>query len=78
VSEDQGGQLVAAEPAELARPDPLLAGTFAVYQAPDGGIVLVTEIPGRGVERRVVPGKVIRLATSGVGAKMFGSLFGGA
>lgn len=66
-------------PAEetLGEPAPVLAGTFAVYATPDGGILLVTEIPGRGIERRAVPGKVVRLATSGVGAKMFGNMFGG-
>lgn len=56
---------------------PLMAGTFALYQTPDGGFMLVTDIPGRGIEKRHVPGKMVRLVTSGVGAKMFGNLFGG-
>lgn len=82
MSEDQGGALVGpVEHGELVTatddPTPLLAGTFAVYQTPDGGFVLVTDIPGRGQETKVIPGKMVRLVTSGVGSKMFGSLFGG-
>lgn len=59
------------------RPDPFLAGTFAMYSAPDASIVIVTEIPGRGVERRDVPAHVVRLAigaASGSGSLM-GRLF---
>jgi len=71
--EDQGAALTGA--AEAA-PAPMLAGTFALYQSPDGGFVLVTDIPGRGVEQKIIPGKVVKLITSGVGARMFGSIFG--
>lgn len=61
------------------RPDPFLAGTFAMYSAPDGSIVIITEIPGRGVERRDVPGNFVRLAlgaAAGKGAGMLGKMFG--
>lgn len=61
---------------EPAAPAPMLAGTFAVYQTPDGGFALITDIPGRGEERRVVSGKMVKLVTSGFGAKMFGNLLG--
>lgn len=54
-----------------------MAGTFALYQMDDGGFVLTTDVEGRGVEQRVVPGKMVRLVTSGPFAKMFGNLFGG-
>lgn len=55
---------------------PLLAGTFAIYETPDGGYVLVTDTPNRGVERKILPGKLIRLVTRGPGASMFGRIFG--
>lgn len=57
-------------------PAPIMAGTFAVYETPDGGFVLVTEIPGRGVEQRVISGKLVRMVTSGKGAGMLGRIFG--
>lgn len=42
--------------------DPFAAGTFAMYAAPDGSVVLVTDVAGRGVERNVLPAKLVRLA----------------
>lgn len=42
-------------------PLPLIAGSFAIYQGPRQEIVLVTEIEGRGVERRVFPWRTVRL-----------------
>jgi hypothetical protein len=73
VVEDQVVEVVppAAEPA------PVLAGTFAIYQLDDGGFLLVTETPDRGVDRKLIPGKLIRLFSKGPGAKLFGQLFGG-
>lgn len=63
-------------PDEAATVPPMLAGTFAIYPTPDGGFALVTDIIGRGQERRIVSGKMVKLVTSGIGARMFGGLFG--
>jgi hypothetical protein len=57
-------------------PPPMLAGTFAIYETPDGGYVLVTDTPSRGIERKMIPGKLVRLVTRGPGASMFGRIFG--
>lgn len=61
-------------------PAPILAGTFALYADPSGALVLVTDIPGRGVERNVLPAGMVRagLAVAGGGGKLaaFGSMFG--
>lgn len=65
-----------AELAPVEAPAPILAGTFALYETPDGGMCLVTEVPGRGVEQRIVPGKLVRLVTSGKGLGMFGKMLG--
>jgi hypothetical protein len=43
---------------------PMLGGTFAVYVEPAGGLVLVTDIPGRGVEQRTMPAALVKLATN--------------
>lgn len=55
-------------PAELAdaghQPiEPILAGTFALYQTPDGGLMLVTDTAAHGVVRRGVPGAMVKMAT---------------
>jgi hypothetical protein len=55
----------------------MIAGTFAVYQADDGGFVVVTDVAGRGVERRSISGRVIRMVTSGPLARTFSGIFGG-
>lgn len=67
--EDQAVALVDEQPV------PALAGTFAIYETPDGGYLLVTETD-RGIDRKHIPGKLIRLATKGPMSKMFGGLFG--
>lgn len=58
--------------------EPFLCGTFAMYSAPDGSIVIVTECPGRGVEQRAVPGHVVRLALGAAAGKggVLGRMFG--
>jgi hypothetical protein len=66
-------------PAELvAQPvEPMMAGTFALYATPDGGLMLVTETPEHGVVRRGVPGSMVKMATKlaeGGGGPM-GALF---
>lgn len=59
-------------------PQPLLAGTFAIYPTPEGGIVLVTDVEGRGIERRSIPAGVVKMLNGGGGPvggmlrKMFG------
>lgn len=59
-------------------PVPLVAGTFAIYDASDGGYVLVTQTDQETEPmRRHIPGKVVRLATGGMLGKQFSALFGG-
>lgn len=41
-------------------PKPMLAGTFALYETPRGGLVLVTETPEHGVVRRELSPAVVR------------------
>jgi hypothetical protein len=59
-------------------PNPLMAGTFALYETPNGGVMLVTDVEGRGVERREFPPALVKLAMGGGGPmgrtmrKMFG------
>ena len=67
--------MVSTAIAEPEPPTPEVAGTFAIYATPDGGYCLVTDIPGRGVEQRVISGKMVRFAM-GPGARMLGNLFG--
>lgn len=59
-------------------PVPLIAGTFAIYQRTDGGLELVTDVQGRGVESRTVPAAIVKMVTSGKGpvAAMMGRMFG--
>lgn len=57
--------------------EPMLAGTFALYQTPDGGLMLVTETPEQGVVRRAVPGSMVKMGmklAEGGGGPM-GALF---
>lgn len=56
---------------------PFLAGTFALYAAPDGSIVMVTETEQAGLRRDQLPAKIVRLAlgmASGQGG-MLGRMF---
>jgi hypothetical protein len=65
--------------------EPFLAGTFALYAAPTGDVVMVTEGIGEGVRRSVVPKRWVRTALglmSGEGAggmkgRILGKLFHG-
>lgn len=60
-----------------SEPVPMMAGTFALYATPDGGLMLVTDTPEHGVVRRGVPGSMVKMATKlaeGGGGPM-GSLF---
>lgn len=80
-----GAQPAAPSPADIAellaayrgRPEPFLCGTFAAYSAPDGSIVVVTEMPDRGTEQHVIPGRIVQLGLSAMnGRGMFGRLLG--
>lgn len=58
---------------------PRLAGTFAIYDDPsDGGLVLVADVDGQGVTRRKVPGAMVAMMTGGGGlaGKALRGLFG--
>lgn len=61
------------------QPAPLAQGTFALYATPEGALVLVTDIPDRGVERNVLPAAMVKAAMTmiGGGGKLsaIGSLF---
>ena len=59
--------------------EPMIAGTFALYVRPDGGLELVTDVEGRGVEKKTIPAALVKAFTSGKGPlagmmhRMFGS-----
>lgn len=44
---------------------PMLAGTFAIYPDGSGGLVLVTDMEGSGVQRRAIPARLVKMATGG-------------
>jgi hypothetical protein len=61
-----------------AGPKLLIGGTFAIYEDGRGGLVLVTDVEGRGEERRAVPAAVIKMMTGhGPVARMMGKMFAG-
>jgi len=65
--------------AEPAAPTPAVAGTFAIYQDSDGGLVLVADIVGRGPVRRKVPAAMVQMMTGergGVVGKLLRRTFG--
>lgn len=59
-------------------PEPMIAGTFALYQTPDGGMILVTDVKDRGVEQKIIPPALVKMVMGGGGPmgklarKMFG------
>jgi hypothetical protein len=56
----------------------LVAGTFVIYPAPDGGVVLVTNTSAHGIQQRHISGKIMRFVTGNSKmAKMFAGIFGG-
>lgn len=67
----------AVESKPVTGPAPLAAGTFALYPTGDGGLVLVTDVEGRGVERRAVPGALLRMMGAGKMGRLMSGLFGG-
>lgn len=42
-----------------AEPTPYAAGTFAVYDLPDGGVLLVTRLAGGDEQKHHVPGPLV-------------------
>ena len=48
-------------------PAPIVAGSFAIYLGPKKEIILVTDISGRGTERRVFPARMVRLVAASFG-----------
>lgn len=58
-------------------PAPLAAGTFAIYEDGQGGYVLVTDMPGSGVQRKHIPAALVKLVTGGgVLSRRLGAIFG--
>lgn len=53
-------------------PTPILAGTFAIYEAPGGSMVLITETTEHGRIEKQIPAGIVKLA-----AGRFGQFFGG-
>ncbi len=58
-------------------PQPVIAGTFALYEDGEGGFVLVTQTDKHGIDRKHIPKALVKMATGGgiIGRK-FGGLFG--
>lgn len=54
-------ELSAALDESRATGRPFLAGTFAAYATPDGGVMLVTEDPQGNVRRDAFPPRIVRL-----------------
>lgn len=56
------------ETAPETAPAPIAAGTFAIYALPDGGALLVTEMPdgegGTRTDRKAIPAMIFRMFTS--------------
>lgn len=56
----------------------LIGGTFAIYTAGEGGLVMVTDVDGRGVEKRKIPRAVVEIFQGkGPMGKMAARMFGG-
>lgn len=74
----------AADMAEILRTsagtgEPFMAGTFALYAAPDGSVVMVTETTAHGIRRDVIPRKAVKFALGMMAGKApfgMGRLFG--
>jgi hypothetical protein len=81
---DGARDIAAMMDASVASGEPFMAGTFAMYAAPDGSVVMVTEGIGEGVRRSVVPRRWVRSALQlmageggGLKMRMLGKLFNG-
>jgi hypothetical protein len=75
------GAAAPGQPSDQALPegwDTVASGTFALYSTPDGGMHLVTDIPGRGVEHKHISGRAFRgMAKLVSGGGPFGRMFRG-
>jgi hypothetical protein len=62
---------------EVSGPEPMLAGTFALYEDGQGGFVLVTDTEDHGEQRKHIPAALVKMATGGglIGRKLAG-IFG--
>ncbi len=69
---DIAGNLTAEDLHEVqSAPDGLLiSGTFAIHKAPRGDLILVTEIPGRGIQKKVFPRALVKMAAALAKAKV--------
>jgi hypothetical protein len=62
---------------ELIPPAPMMAGSFGIYDDGGGGYWLMVKLDGQDeVQRKHIPAKLIKLASSGPFARMAGGLFG--
>ncbi len=58
-------------------PEPVIAGTFALYEDGEGGFVLVTQTERHGIDRKHIPKALVKMATGGgILGRRLGSLFG--
>lgn len=55
------------EPETDQAPTLLIGGTFAIYHTQEGALVLVTDVEGRGTERRKVPPALVKMMLTGRG-----------
>jgi hypothetical protein len=59
-------------PPPAASPVPMIEGTFAIYNDGAGGIMIVTDVSGQGVERRHFPAKIVKMAKKFAGGMIPG------
>ncbi len=77
---DQPNDIAVAE--ETIEPDdgptPMIRGAFAIYVKDDGGMIMGTDIEGRGIEYHSVPAKLVKMMTGNTPiAKLLRKTFSG-
>lgn len=82
VEDSDGGALALIDEAGAAarqagQPSLIVAGSFAIYANERGGLVLVTDIEGHGVQRKKIPSAFVRMAFRGPLGKLFRTANGG-
>jgi hypothetical protein len=71
------GDLDSGEAPPRSDIQPMLAGTFAIYEDGHGGYVLVTDTPAYGIIRKHVPAALVKIATGGgVMGRKLSAMFG--